>query len=134
MKIITKKIFDLRKEIKPMKKDKDGYNYKYFDINQMIVHLQPLLEKHGLLLTQSLTNIYGKMGMCTAITDIESGETYEKTVPLLEIDTPQKMGSCITYFRRYALQSMLFLEAEDDDAAITKKAYKPPVKEEEIPF
>jgi len=26
------------------------------------------------------------------------------------------MGSAITYFRRYAIQSMLLLQAEDDDA------------------
>jgi hypothetical protein len=29
---------------------------------------------------------------------------------------PQQMGSAITYFRRYTLQSLLSLRAEDDDA------------------
>jgi hypothetical protein len=35
--------------------------------------------------------------------------------PLPETVDAQKAGSAITYFRRYALQSLLALEAEDDD-------------------
>jgi hypothetical protein len=38
------------------------------------------------------------------------------TCPLPELADAQKAGSAITYFRRYALQSLLALEAEDDDA------------------
>ena len=34
---------------------------------------------------------------------------------------PQKIGSAITYYRRYSLQSLLLLEAEDDDAESTKR-------------
>ena len=32
------------------------------------------------------------------------------------IADPQKLGSCITYYRRYTLSSLLGLQAEDDDA------------------
>jgi hypothetical protein len=35
---------------------------------------------------------------------------------LPEINDPQKLGSAITYYRRYTLQSLLALQAEDDDA------------------
>ena len=34
---------------------------------------------------------------------------------LPEISDPQKLGSCITYYRRYTLGSLLGLQSEDDD-------------------
>lgn len=49
---------------------------------------------------------------------------------------PQKMGSAITYYRRYALQSLFLLRAEDDDAnvASTKKTDKKIDINNEAPF
>ena len=38
---------------------------------------------------------------------------------------PQKMGSAITYYRRYALQSLFLLRAEDDDANSSSQPSKP---------
>lgn len=142
---LTEKLFALRKEIKPMKKDKQGYNYKYFDINQMIEVLQPLFEKYNLLVTQPLGMMEGRMTIRTQIIDIESENILVSETPLIELQDPQKMGGCITYFRRYALQSLFFLEAEDDDATQTKgvptksettaKAYAPrKFTNEESPF
>jgi len=37
---------------------------------------------------------------------------------LPEIADPQKLGSCITYYRRYTLASLLGLQAVDDDANV----------------
>jgi hypothetical protein len=118
---LKEKLFKLRQEIKPFRKEKQGYNYKYFDINQMIEQLQPLLVKHKLILTQPLTSGFGnQMAIKTRIDDVESDEFIESTVPLIDLQDAQKMGGCITYFRRYSLQSLLFLEAEDNDANETK--------------
>jgi len=60
-------------------------------------------------------------------------------VPLPEAPDAQKYGSAITYFRRYALQSLFLLEAEDDDGnnAVKKPAQKVKVAEDDndsIPF
>jgi len=41
---------------------------------------------------------------------------------------PQKLGSEITYYRRYTLQSLLALQAEDDDG---NKASRPAPKKAE---
>ena len=47
----------------------------------------------------------------------------------LEIQStkPQERGSEITYYRRYGLQSLLGLEAEDDDAnqTVSRQTIKP---------
>jgi hypothetical protein len=46
---------------------------------------------------------------------------------LPEIADPQKMGSAVTYYRRYMLQSLLLLRAVDDDGNIASGKATPPV-------
>lgn len=89
------------------------YEHKYADINTIIDMVKPILNDEGLLLLQPLSNIDGKPAIKTIIM-CKDGETSD-TIVLPEDQNPQKMGSAITYFRRYALQSMLFMQAEDDD-------------------
>ena len=47
---------------------------------------------------------------------------------MASLSDPQKMGSMITYYRRYTLQSLLGLQAEDDDANAASKASQAPEK------
>jgi hypothetical protein len=121
---IHTKIAKLQASLPKMKKDKAGYNYKYFDINQILDAIKPILEKEGLSIMQPLSHIEGKPAIKTIIVDNESGETYEEITPITENPDPQKQGSAITYFRRYSIQSMLSLEAEDDDGVAGKPAKK----------
>jgi len=117
------KIQNIQKKIGKMKKDTEGYNYKYFDINQLLEKLTPLLHEEGLTLIQPLTNINGKPAIETTIFEIVEKDLTTMlltfTMPLPEITKPQEMGSAITYYRRYSLQSLFALEAEDDDASST---------------
>jgi len=124
------KLFLLQQEVETMRRNEEGYGYRYFDINQMITKIKPLLKKHGLMILQPLDNVDGKPAIRTIIAD--SKEKMEWVTPLPTSSTvtqgqnkagaftntktdPQDMGSAITYYRRYALQSLLFLEAQDDD-------------------
>ena len=69
------------------------------------------------------------------ISDTENeGKSVTSEIDLPELIDPQKLGSCITYYRRYTLASLLGLQAEDDDANLaSKKATKPaPKKLEEM--
>ena len=127
------KIAIIQKEIGVMKKDTKGYNYMYFDINQMLEQLQPLLQKHKILLTQPLRG----NELHTILQDLETEDTIESNVLLPEGVEPQKMGAAITYYRRYSLQSLLALQAEDDDASSTKAIPKVHPKDEkngDLPF
>ena len=115
-----KKLLNIQKEIKAIKKDSKNpfFNSMYFDINKLLEALKPLLNEEGLLVMQPLTvSESGVNVLKTLVIDPESGDVLMKSAIALPSDVdPQKMGSAITYFRRYALQSLFLLEAEDDDA------------------
>jgi hypothetical protein len=51
----------------------------------------------------------------TRIIDIDSGEVIESFMSLPVITDPQKVLAAVTYFRRGTLQSLLSLQAVDDD-------------------
>ena len=118
-KTIYTRLFDAKKEIGKISKDSTNpfYKSKYFDINQLLEHVEPILQKHGLLLLQPIVN----NAVCSEIYDIETGESEVSLIELTGIKDPQKIGSEITYYRRYTLQSLLGLQAEDDDANATVK-------------
>lgn len=108
---MKEKIQKIQKEVGKLKKDTPGYNYKYFDINQLLEKLRPLLEENKLVVTQPIEN--GEV--VTRIQDIETDDQITSSIKLPENVKPQDLGSAITYYRRYSLVSLLALEAEDDD-------------------
>jgi hypothetical protein len=111
------KLLELQKRIKPIKKDSENsyLKYKYFDINTLIEEVKPILDELGIVVAQPLEYIDGRTVLKTYLFD-DDKKLIESAVVLPENPDPQKMGSIITYFRRYSLQSLLFLQAEDDDA------------------
>jgi hypothetical protein len=117
---IYKKLFEAKKEIGKISKDSTNpfYKSKYFDINSLLEHVEPILQKHGLLLLQPIEDniVYSKI---IDIDDLKTGVL--SGLALTNQTDPQKRGSEITYYRRYTLQSLLGLQAEDDDANATVK-------------
>ena len=113
---INQKLFNLQQEIGTISKDASNpfYKSKYFDINSLIKQLQPLFEKHRLLLLQPIEEdcVYSKI-IC-----IDGTGGVISALKLPEINDPQKLGSAITYYRRYTLASLLGLQAVDDDANV----------------
>ena len=106
---INEKLFELQQEIGTISKDTKNpfYKSKYFDINSLIKQLQPLLKKHRLLLLQPIEEdmVYSKL-ICV---DGRGGVISALKLP--QINDPQKLGSAITYYRRYTLGSLLGLQA-----------------------
>ena len=128
---IYKKLFEAKKEIGAITKDAKNPFFKsnYFDVNSLLREVEPILQKHGLLLLQPI--IDGRVR--TEIRDADKdGSTNESFVfsemQLPNIQDPQKLGSAITYYRRYTLQSLLGLQAEDDDANLATKYVNKPIK------
>lgn len=115
---LYEKLFKIQGTVEALTKDTKGYNYKYFDINQMLEKLKPMLQEHKLLILQPIEDdrVY------TRIIDLETGDKVESSIALTIGAKPQDLGSEVTYYRRYTLQSLLSLQAEDDDAAKTKSS------------
>ena len=120
MKALYAKLLALQKEIKPILKDSENpyFKSKYFDINSLLAELKPIFSKHNLLVLQPLVTVDGKGAVETMVVDTESGDTHKSLIVLPENLKAQEMGSAVTYLRRYSLQSLLLLEAEDDDGNV----------------
>lgn len=117
MKNLATKLLAFQKQVGAIPKDEVNpfFKSKYADINSFIKVIKPLLSDNGLVLLQPLSVVENRPTLFTLIIDAETGEKIEHQTYLPENSDPQKMGAIITYFRRYAIQSMLCLEAEDDD-------------------
>ena len=114
MKELLTALSNVKKEVGKLSKTETNpfFKSKYFDINSLIEQVEPLLEKNGLLLLQPILN-----GVVTSeIYHVETSQKVSSEINLGNITDPQKLGSAITYYRRYTLQSLLGLQAEDDDA------------------
>lgn len=117
MKNLYAKLLAVQQEVGAITKDSNNpfFKSKYFDINGLLDELKPVLNKHGLVVIQPLENIQGKAALTTQVIEVESGQSITSIVPLPETSDAQKMGSAITYLRRYSLQSLFLLQAQDDD-------------------
>ena len=120
---IYNKLFTLQNELGAISKDATNpfYKSKYFDINSLIGQLKPLLQKHNLVLLQPINNNQVR----SVIYDLDGGSV-ESSIELPTNLDAQKLGSAITYFRRYTLTSLLALQAIDDDGNLAVKTTKPP--------
>jgi hypothetical protein len=122
------KIQRIQTEIGKIAKSKTNpfYSSGYFDINMLLEKLQPLLEKEKLVLTQPLTTIGDKPSIATMLVDLDLYNPEDEKVKgmiqfttlLPETADAQKMGSAITYVRRYAIQSLFALVGQDDDGNV----------------
>ena len=119
---IYTKLLEVQKEVGAISKDSTNpfFKSKYFDINKLIEVVNPILSKNGLVLLQPIKD--GKQ--LSIIIDSESGDSVESELMLPTLNDPQKLGSAVTYYRRYTLGSLLALSAEDDDANTSSKESK----------
>jgi len=134
---IYAKIFGLQQEMPVMRKDEPGHNYKYYDINQIVEKIKPLLKKYGLMVLQPLDHIEGKPAIRTIIatkdeklewitplptsSTVTTGQNKNGSTYTITKTDPQDMGANITYYRRYSLVSGLLMEAEDKDGKKTNE-------------
>lgn len=126
---MTQKLAKLISGLDKLKKSLKNPFHKnnYADINQILAQVKPQAEKLGLTILQPIV----RDQVVTVIMDNESGETFppfETTEAMTGLSinksNPQERGSEITYYRRYSIQSLLALEAEDDDGNQTDKKFR----------
>ena len=118
------------------RKDKENpfFKSKYADLTSVIDALRDPFADNGLSFTQTVEILdNGRMALRTRLMHV-SGEHLDSVMLLPQTEKPHELGSGLTYFRRYALQSIAGLPCEDDDgngATITDRARELKEKQEE---
>lgn len=109
------------------------FKSKYADLNEIIDACVPVLNEAGIMVMQSPTTLImpdgtGKPVIRTCLLH-ESGEFISSDTDIVcaKQNDPQAYGSAISYARRYGLQAMVTLKAEDDDGegAMNRKQTSP---------
>jgi len=125
------KLWKAKQKIGKVSKNAKNPHFKnnYADINALIDEVEPILLEFGLLLIQPIDEGFVK----TVIIDCDSGENLSSSMKLPDIQDPQKIGSAVTYFRRYTLQALCCLQSIDDDSNLAAEAVrnqKPSISDE----
>lgn len=126
MKHLFKALAAFQQDCPIIHKGTQGYGYSYADLPTILKTINPILAKHGLGFSQpvDLDTIQ------TILFHIESGEQLTSStlmpsgVELKGMNQFQVDGSKITYYRRYALSSMLGIVTDKDTDAGGKPAAK----------
>ena len=118
------------------------FKSKYAALPDVVAHAAPVLARHGLAVTQSISFVVGMAQGQTPIDTLtttllhKSGQYIENEMLLhLPKQDPQGQGSAVTYARRYSYMAILGLVADDDDdvnAASRPKAK--PESNSHVPF
>lgn len=91
------------------------FKSKYSDLSEVWEAIRKPLTDAGLSVLQCPESINGEVIIKTLLLH-NSGQFIETDLSLKPVKTdPQGIGSCITYGRRYALQSIIGISPEDDD-------------------
>ena len=116
---IYAKIHEAKKEIGVVKKNAKNPHFKntYADLNALIEAVEPILLEKGLIMLQPIKD--GKV--FTQIIDIDTFDMVESSIDLSPNLTAQALGSQVTYYRRYTLQSLMSLQSDDDDGQLASK-------------
>ena len=91
------------------------FKSKYAPLDAIIDATRPILSKHGLAVMQSPWFEEGKAGIQTRILHKDGHSESSNLLLPLKDQSPQGVGSAITYARRYALAAVLGIASEDDD-------------------
>lgn len=104
-------------EFPPIEKTRDNpfFKSKYADLADVLTGCRPVLSKHGLALTQSISTDAQRVIVTTRLLH-KSGQWFESELSMKpDKDTAQSVGSTATYARRYSLEAILGIAAGVDD-------------------
>ncbi|HYX17484.1 MAG TPA: ERF family protein [Nostoc sp.] len=113
-------------EFQPIHKNKTNPHYKsqYADLDSVLDAVTPALNTHGLAIIQLVGIVDGRTVLETRLYH-DSGEFTSSVFPLPETSDPQKIGSALTYARRYSLCAILSVAADEDNDGNAASEKKP---------
>lgn len=125
MQKIHKKLFEIQSKDLVFKKEAENpfFKSKYLTLEALLTELKPILKEYNLLITHSTHSNC----VVTSVIDVESGEFVSSAFPLQDGIDPQKVGSAITYGKRYNLSQIFNIIADEDDDGNKASVVKPKV-------
>lgn len=123
-------LLEAMKDFGKVKKDRQNpaFRSSYATLHSILEAVEGPLNDHGLILIQRLAD-EGGLALITELIHAESGQSISSYASVIcaEPNNPQKVGSAITYYRRYSLLTLLNLTPEEDDDgnAASKPAQRP---------
>lgn len=120
-------------------KNKDGsIRYRYASLKKILETIQPLLTKYGFAISYETSKNSKDEIIVTCVLRHTSGHCEKSSFPI-PIDTSsymsdvQRMGSTLTYAKRYSLMSVLNIVPEDDTDGIESEVIVQERRREEKP-
>jgi len=115
---LLKKLADFRKKVGKIGKNKQGYGYKYADLENILSHINPVLDDLNLLINQKIVQDNNIEYLQTTIFDLESEGFLTQKIKLPKVEKAgneaQQLGASITYTRRYSIELMFGLATSED--------------------
>lgn len=117
----------LQSKLTHVSKDSKGYGYNYSSLPDTLDVAKPLLAEFGFSVSQFED---GNKNLVTLLLH-KSGQWLKGRMTLIEIEmkgtnAAQNKGSVLSYFRRYSLQAILGMAAEDSDGVTKDTGNKNP--------
>jgi hypothetical protein len=113
-------------EMPNIRKTGTGNYGKHAELSEITETVRPILAKYGLGVMQEVVPLDGgHLGIVTKFVHTSGESLNVGPLPMPAPNDPQKVGSSISYGRRYALMAALNLAAEDDDGQAAKPAPEP---------
>lgn len=114
--ILRAAICEFKKNVEKITKDNDNpfFKSKYADLATILNIIDKPLAEAGLAITSNIEYLAEDLICRTNLTHKDSDEVATSIFPIFGAK-PQEIGSSVTYARRYNIQALLNLAAEDDD-------------------
>lgn len=108
---------DLRRDKTAKVETKGGgsYSYAYTDLAGVLGAVRPVLAAHGFAVVQPCESGAGVVSVSTVLVHASGHRFDSPPLSMRQPETPQALGSLLTYLRRYSLLGALGLATEDDD-------------------
>lgn len=126
---LLKSFVQVKQALEQPSKSKDGYGYKYADLNAVLTAIQKAIGGLDLAYIQQPVNETAKTGVENYIFN-SKGAVIDFGSYLLDITKPQaqQYGSALTYCRRYSISSIFGIASEEDTDAKELPQYMSPTE------
>lgn len=121
MKSITAALIKAKSSFPAIHKNKVNPHFKnkYASLDSILEAVTNPLCQAGIVLIQPTIIKDGLIVLSTKLIHADSGETIESELIIPTQSDPQKLGSALTYYRRFSLCTLLAIAADDDDDGTT---------------